>query len=242
MKMLFTSLPLMILMQFTAIAGESYQILTENLVPWSYVEQGKVKGFSVDIVREIQKIVGNRDTIQVTPWARAYSMIQKNPRTILFSTTRSPERENLFKWVGPLMQDSLFFYSYGSKKQSIQTIKDAQNVEMVLVARGYVDAQILQAHGLTNLFYTDSPDQTFRMLIGDRAPLMSYATSILPGALKKYHIDPSKVTRYPPKIFDLNLYIAFSKDTPDSEIKAWQKALDTLKKRGTYAKIAQNYF
>ncbi len=37
------------------------------------------------------------------------------------------------------------------------------------------------------------------------------------------------------------MYIAFSSDTPDSTITAWQSALDTMKRDGTFAAIRQKY-
>ncbi len=39
----------------------------------------------------------------------------------------------------------------------------------------------------------------------------------------------------------MQLYIAFSKNTPDDEVKKWQAALDELKKDGTYQKIVDKY-
>jgi len=38
-----------------------------------------------------------------------------------------------------------------------------------------------------------------------------------------------------------DLYIAFNKNTPDTIIEKWQKALDDIKKDGTYQKILNKY-
>ncbi|MGD8313299.1 MAG: hypothetical protein PVI17_01035, partial [Syntrophobacterales bacterium] len=49
-------------------------ILTENLPPLNYVEDGVLVGPSVDTVKEIQRRVGSQEEIKVYPWARAYQM------------------------------------------------------------------------------------------------------------------------------------------------------------------------
>ena len=52
------------------LPAEKLTILTENLPPLNYVENGKLVGSSVEIVEEIQRRVGSVEPIQVYPWAR----------------------------------------------------------------------------------------------------------------------------------------------------------------------------
>lgn len=42
-------------------------------------------------------------------------------------------------------------------------------------------------------------------------------------------------------IMESQLYIAFHKETSEEVIQRWQKALDEIKKDGTYQKILQKY-
>jgi hypothetical protein len=42
------------------------------------------------------------DRIRLTSWTAAYRTALKTKNAILFSTTRTPERETLFQWVGPI--------------------------------------------------------------------------------------------------------------------------------------------
>ena len=78
------------------------KILTENLPPLNYVKEGELVGPSVEIVKEIQRRVGSREKIQVYPWSRAYKIALEDENIVLFSTTHTKERDNKFKWVGPL--------------------------------------------------------------------------------------------------------------------------------------------
>ena len=60
---------------------------------------GTVTGFTTEIVREIQKRIGNSSDIKIYPWKRAYNMALKEPGIVLFTASRSPDREDRFHWI-----------------------------------------------------------------------------------------------------------------------------------------------
>ena len=67
------------------------------------MENGELKGYCVDILKAVWKNMGGSEQpILVLPWARGYAMVQKEPNHMLFAMARTPERENQFKWVGPI--------------------------------------------------------------------------------------------------------------------------------------------
>ena len=76
-------------------------ILTENLPPLNYVENGVLVGPAVEIVQEIQRRIGSDENIQVYPWARAYQTALEEKNIILFCMTRTNEREDRFIWLIP---------------------------------------------------------------------------------------------------------------------------------------------
>ena len=80
--------------------------VTEEFPPWSYTENGEVKGFYIDLLEAIWVELGvdkTRDVIQVLPWARGMYYLEHRPGTALFSIAKSKSREKLgFQWVGPV--------------------------------------------------------------------------------------------------------------------------------------------
>ena len=52
------------------LGGQTLTIYTEESRPVNFTENGVLQGSSVEIVREVQKLVGDTSTIQVVPWAR----------------------------------------------------------------------------------------------------------------------------------------------------------------------------
>ena len=96
-----------------------FQIMTEDWIPYQYEENNQLKGIAVDLLVLMLDRAGSsqgRQAIKLYPWARGYSILQSRENTILFSTTRIPERENLFKWVGPIFQNATFLIAKKSKR------------------------------------------------------------------------------------------------------------------------------
>ena len=72
-------------------------VYTENSPPGNYVEEGRLQGPAVRVVDEILRRLGSSVTIEVVPWARGYHLARTEPNVALFSTSRLPQREKLFK-------------------------------------------------------------------------------------------------------------------------------------------------
>ncbi|BBQ54171.1 hypothetical protein WP2S18C03_32520 [Aeromonas veronii] len=76
-------------------------VMTEDYPPFNMQgEGGKIVGLSTEVVEELFKRAGVEYKITLMPWKRAYEDTLSTPNTALYSTTRTPERETLFKWVG----------------------------------------------------------------------------------------------------------------------------------------------
>ena len=86
-------------------------VVTEDWKPYSFEEDGAVKGSATGLVRKVLERAGIDYSIKVYPWARAYSMALNDDDTLIFAIVRSGEREPLFNWVGQVAPtDSCSFY------------------------------------------------------------------------------------------------------------------------------------
>ena len=124
---------LVIVASIFLIAGHSalsaeLTILTENLPPLNYVDNGVLVGPSVEIVREIQRRVGSEEPIQVYPWARAYKMALEEENVVLFGMTYTKVREDKFKWVGPLATKRDILVAKKGSGIKISRLEDAKKV------------------------------------------------------------------------------------------------------------------
>ena len=81
------------------------KFVTEDYPPFNYVENGTLEGISVDMLAGVYREMNMTFTpghIQVLPWDEAYETALYENNTVVLAVTRLPEREDLFKWAGPI--------------------------------------------------------------------------------------------------------------------------------------------
>lgn len=219
-------------------------ILTENSGEDNYVaKDGSVAGHNVEIVREIMKRLGTIYEIEAVPWARGYYMALNDPNTMLFSTTRIHDRENLFKWVGPLHVSRYSFYARSDYPREIKSIDDAKEVAAIGCIAEDVRHKILLKKGFKNLdpyFGMNANSQNLKKLLAGRIDLWIASPKEYTETARQLGIDHPELK----EVFTVSSYynyIAFSTKTHDEIVIKWQEALDKIKADGTYEKIMSKY-
>ncbi|MGD8252224.1 MAG: transporter substrate-binding domain-containing protein, partial [Desulfobacterales bacterium] len=131
--------------------AQEMMVLTEESPPYNFTRDGRITGSSTEIVREILRRLGEPDGIQVLPWARSYKLLNSRPNVALFSTTRTPEREDRFFWIGPLFTVHYGFYARKSSHLRIDSLEDAKKVGSIATYKDDVKEQLLKSMGFVNL-------------------------------------------------------------------------------------------
>ncbi len=88
-----------------ALQFDELNIYTEEFPPYNYTHNGELQGFTVDLLVEATQRIGApilAKDINVYPWPRSYRILKSEANTVLFSMAYTPNREKLFKWVGPI--------------------------------------------------------------------------------------------------------------------------------------------
>ncbi len=218
------------------LAGLKLKIYTENSPPASYMEDGRLKGISVDLVREILRRLNMPDNIQAVPWARGYTLALTQPNVALFSTTRLPQREKLFKWVGPLYSQIWGLYARKDSALNITSLEQAKTVDRI--GTYYKDAkeQYLLANGFRNLVSTNKNLSNIRHLMDGTIDLWASSDFNMPYLARQAGVDPDQLKLVLP-FKQVQNYIAFSIQSPESLVSLWQQTLDELKYDGTYDRL-----
>ncbi|PWR76228.1 substrate-binding periplasmic protein [Methanospirillum stamsii] len=114
----FLTLPLFC---FGAVVPNDIQIITEDYYPLNFVDNGTLQGISVDLFEKILQKMGsdiNRSSFKELPWSEGYNLVKTTPDTVLFTITRTPEREDEFLWAGPFFTDRDLLFTNNSFQQS----------------------------------------------------------------------------------------------------------------------------
>ena len=222
-------------------------IITETYPPFNYEQKGNLQGISVEIMGLILKKAGSKLTIkniQLLPWSRGYKNVQNVKNTCLFSTTRTPERENLFKWVGPIISNKNVLIALKAKNIKIQSINDCKKYKIGVVSDD-IGEQLLLKEGfkkeaLDRIGGTTAITQSIQKLIRGRIDLFSYSEAVVQWEIKNLKKNPGDFeTVY--TLSEGQLYYALNKETSDAVISQMQKALDELKRGDEIKGIIQKY-
>lgn len=215
-------------------------ILTENLPPLNYIKDGELVGPSVEIVKEIQRRVGSREKIQVYPWARAYKMALKDENVVLFSTTHTKERDDKFKWVGPLATKRDILVAKKSLGIIINNLDDAKKVGHIGTLRDDTREILLKKHGFTNLEPVSDEQLNAQKLVLERIDLWAYKIPGLKTVCELAGVDHNELEEVY-HLREIDVSIAFSKKTSDSIVKKWKNAFDEMIVDGTIIQIRRKW-
>jgi polar amino acid transport system substrate-binding protein len=218
----------------------SLQILTEDLPPLNYINDGTLVGPSVEIVKEIQRRIGSKEKLQVYPWARAYQIALEEKNVMLFSVSHTPEREKKFKWIGPLATKRDILVAKKGSKLAINSLEDAKRVRRIGVLRDDTKEEFLEIHGFNNLEPVSDERKNARKLMLGRIDLWVFKKPGLKIVCDLAGIDVNAVE----EVFHLretSVDIAFSLNTPDAIVEKWRSTFADMLADGTVASIRRKW-
>ena len=221
--------------------AENISFSTHLIKPFSYQEKGEIKGFAVEVVREMMKLQGYPQEFKLYPFIRGLKVVQIESNRAFFIVARRPEREKTVKWVGPLVTSGVYLYKKRGSDINASNLAEVKNKYSVVVHRGNADHYFLQKENFTSLYNKNNQMQTIQMVNRRRIDLTPISELVMPQIAKEAGIDIKDIERTNIKLYDSTLYLAFSLDIPDKTVDQWQQALDTLKTSGKYREIYNKY-
>ena len=221
-------------------ADEPLIFFTEAYPPYNYADDNILRGIAVDML-----VIASLDTaqpvqraqIRLQPWARAYRTTLSTPNTVLFSTTRTAEREKLFKWAGPISTTRVVLLARKDRKIHIQSAADLQRYRIGVIHEDIGEQSVL-ALGVKKeqLQVSANADALIRQLQAGRIDLWAYEENVAHWFLRNANFNPDDFE----SVYQLQqgeLWYAFNLQVSDEKIQQLQKAIDALhQKPGKFGK------
>jgi len=209
------------------------RIITEENPPYNFTdERGNISGQSTEIIHLLVSQVGSDASIEMMAWSRGYDIVRNQPNTMIYSTGRIPFREEMFKWVGPIGFADEWFYAKRGSDIRISSLDDAKKVKSIAVYRDDSNQLFLIEKGFTNLDVSENDLQCIRKLMEGKVDLWLGPSQGFPFLAYQAGINPAEIEPVS-YVRRSEWYIAFNRETPDTTIETWQKALDEMKKPDT---------
>ncbi|MBA1228177.1 amino acid ABC transporter substrate-binding protein [Pseudomonas viridiflava] len=236
-----TSLLLCLLLGAPAWA-EPYQVVTEVWAPYNYEENGQLTGMTTEIVQAIMAVNANDFKIVLAPSMRASHTLRMRPKTIMYSMFRTPEREALYKWVGPIVEESIHPYQLATSPP-ITSLEQLLHAPQITTRHAGLLPDMLESLGFKNLDKSATESvQLYRMLLNDRTAIIIGDTDAgVAYQSRQLNIAPGTLRQIPIELYRSSLYIAFSRDCEDELVASWASALETLRQSGELERIQRRY-
>lgn len=234
---------LLILLSVTVLANP-LTIVTEQYPPYNYEERGSIKGMSTEVVSAVLKELDLEVDIEIYPWARAYDMASTQENVLIYSISRTPQRESLFNWVGVIASIDFTIFALERRQDiNIQSLEDIRAYMLGLV-RGDALEQFFSANNFTEIERVNTNKQAMEMLLASRTDLWPISKQAGAYILKKNNMIPAQTVR---AVFELeefsseDLYMAFSRSTNKKLVNDFKRALEKIKENGIYNEIISRY-
>ncbi|MBL4869282.1 MAG: transporter substrate-binding domain-containing protein [Pseudomonadales bacterium] len=210
--------------------NETIKVVTEDWKPFSFIENDVIKGSATNIVRTVLDQSSMSYSMNLYPWARSYKLALSEPNVLIFAIVRTKERENLFRWVGPVAKsDRVFFYKLKSRKDiSAKTIDDLKELR---VGAGQLSNKhiFLQNNQFKNITLISPHEATVKHLLDGQIDLIVKHEDSLSAILKNTNVPSGKLEMVL-LAFESEPYMAFSNKTSD---EVFNKASEAYKKHFT---------
>jgi len=227
-------------------AGYQLTLLTENFPPYNFAADGKnfareagLKGIAVDLVRAMCQRAGIPYSMTLRfPWERIYGTALSQADSGVFVTARLPEREALFKWVGPLGPDDWVLLGRPDSHLQLRSLEDARKQKLRIGAyKGDAIAESLAEQGFEPDLALRDQENVQRLLQGE---IDVWATGDPTG---RYLARQQNVTGLKTllRFHNGELFLALNKQTPDEVVQKLQQALDELRQGGEVQSIFNRY-
>ena len=229
-----------------ARADGPLKIVTEEFPPYNMTQNGKVTGLATDVLQAVLKEVNMQGHIQSMPWARAYEVAQGPETVLIYSITRTPAREKLFKWIGVIAPADWCLLSLQSRPLAPNRLEEAKSRQVATVNQD-VGEQFLVSKGFAigqNLQSSAKYEFNYEKLKLGRVDLWVSNALVAAYLARQAGDDPAKVLHcaYPMEELsgDSNS-MAFSLNTPDDLVARFRAGLEAIKKNGTFDALKRKW-
>jgi len=227
---------MLVAMMFAAPAGAlaepDLKLITEENPPYNFQnpENGAIEGSAVEIVQALMKGAGVDYSLTLMPWNRAFRETRANAGTCLFVVNRTPERETLFDWVGPLIHGGWAIYRRPGSDIIINSLADLKG-HTIAGKMGSASVDTLENEAGITVTRTSKDELAARMLFHGRADLWVSGVVDAPAATRAIGMPPPELALLW-KPADLSLACGRGTDPALVEkLNAVNRTLDELRKK-----------
>ncbi len=218
--------------------------------PFKYTHEGEVIGSDTELVREALKRMGYKTDIWVMPWKRVQAMARQGKFAVIYSFTKSEERERDYFFSAPLSTVQDVFFKLKSQDISWDTFADLYPYRMgssggYNYAPAFLAALNASAFADKLIVTSDQPElQGLEILIRHRVDLFICEISVCQYLIRKADQRLHSIDYINKPVGDIRTFHAgFPKSWPGARHlqKQFDMALEQIVAEGLRKQIFKRY-
>ena len=212
-------------------------LTTESAPPSSILKDGVVVGHATEKIRTMMARAKVTVDIDMLPWQRAYQLALRRPDTCVYDTTRTPEREASFHWIGPIAVTDWILYGLAARKLHLNTLDQARPYKIGTYLSDATEQYLLNQGFKVESVANDAlnPVKLITQRIDLWAATPIRATMLMERAGKGAQIIPVLTFNH------VQLYLACNKAVPSALIEQLSRILQEMQRDGTSRAIEDKY-
>ncbi|WP_286240476.1 substrate-binding periplasmic protein [Neptuniibacter halophilus] len=228
-------LSVLFMLCFSVQVSAELLFYSENYPPFNFKENHQPRGISVELLDLIFKDIDapySIRNIQMVPWPRGYERVQRQADSVLFSTFRTPAREAMFKWVGPIATTQNVLIGKASERFPLTDTAQLQGYRVGVIRNdiGGLLLEEMNVSGLTIITLSD-PDTAAKMLDLGRIDLWAYDLNVANSIQNRLGLRSDLYQVVLPLGEPGELYFAFNPATDDQIVNTYQLSLERVKQK-----------
>lgn len=211
----------------------SFQIPPASVAETPGVDQGLV----YEVVTEMAKRVGHTGLIEFIPWGEAQRIARTQPNIGILALTRTPERENQYRWLVRVVTDDLILV--GGQGVDVSSLDKVKDRPVGVLGRSGAEA-LLRERGFTRI--KPQPEEWINARLMQQRRIDAWLAPRLMVIYAMHEVGGNlEALNFGEIVRKSEIYLAASKDLPDAEAQKWERAFEAVKADGTYQRIADEY-
>lgn len=225
------------------VISQEFTVYTEPLAPVHFEENGQAVGIATEIVEELFRIAGYQPQIKMYPWKRSYYLVQKEKNQFIYTLNRTPKRETLFRWIGPILNKRTYLYKRrGRDDIKLTSIEDAQNFITAVILGHSLTTELEELGFEEGKHIIKAPNKSIqtKVFVNGRSDLITGNEYTIYRALKSVNLSMDDVE---PALFisESGYYLGAHPDTDTRIVDTLQKASETLRESHFADKVIKKY-
>ncbi len=222
-------------------------LYTDEFPPLQVQVDGQAKGYVVEFVEAIVKDAATEEPmlshqVQFMPWKRAMRITQHANNALLFSISRTPEREEQYQWIGEVSPYEVAIYRHKDGPTVNPDDLDALKTYRFGFQSGSAFEEVIKAKGFTNVMPVTFGREAIRLLRGKRVDFAPLVSESYYYRMEQFGFEPEDyVSVMKVDALCKKLWLVTGKSTPPNVVNALKRSYHKLSAQAQLEKFIEKY-